>query len=446
MLKQVRIFSVIGIPVITALLFFSNCVDRFTTKAEVTPQTRLAQARRSPEKTEKFYTELITNGTPFKNILWPNSYTDFGGIKRITLFADNLFIETGDGKSLFALDTVSGNTKWVFQEGELLFPPAIIAELPLQVERLRKERDELIVKYQDERYKKGVLSADLDKMKTDISTLKTNIETKLSRDSVYVTVGLTLFCLTRSGGDRLWSKELKFVPSGTPCPSENVTYIPAMGNDRIYMANNFDPIAVTQNWFHPSGRITSNIVYSDPFIYYATDNNRIYAMMADEVRWDYDVESKIAADIVLAKASPTETFILAASTDYAIYALNKNTGKEHWKFETGAPITTTPSVSSGQVYVLSDNNAMFCLSLLDGKEIWRSPLYKKFLARGKERVYMYGMKGEICAVDEKTGEKLDTYPVPARFDFILADPETSIVYFVTRDGFIFAATESELKY
>ena len=72
MLKQVRIFSVIGIPVIIALLFFSNCVDRFTTKAEVTPQTRLAQAKRSPEKTEKFYTELITSGTPFKNILWPN--------------------------------------------------------------------------------------------------------------------------------------------------------------------------------------------------------------------------------------------------------------------------------------------------------------------------------------------------------------------------------------
>jgi len=60
-----------------------------------------------------------------------------------------------------------------------------------------------------------------------------------------------------------------------------------------------------------------------------------------------------------------------SSADNKVYALDLNTGKERWSFFTDAPVRFSPTVWNGRVLVVSDDGWLYCLSVVDGKLLWK---------------------------------------------------------------------------
>lgn len=60
-----------------------------------------------------------------------------------------------------------------------------------------------------------------------------------------------------------------------------------------------------------------------------------------------------------------------SSADHKVYALDLATGRERWSFFTDAPVRFAPSVYQRKLYVASDDGWVYCLSVAEGKLIWR---------------------------------------------------------------------------
>ena len=79
------------------------------------------------------------------------------------------------------------------------------------------------------------------------------------------------------------------------------------------------------------------------------------------------------------------TVLVGSSVDHQLHALNLKDGKTRWTFFTGGPIRLAPTVADGRVYFGSDDGYVYCLSVSDGKLVWKlrvGPADEWLLARG----------------------------------------------------------------
>ncbi len=63
--------------------------------------------------------------------------------------------------------------------------------------------------------------------------------------------------------------------------------------------------------------------------------------------------------------------LFGSTVDDSVHCIDGATGKERWRFTTGAPVRVAPTVDGGKVYFGSDDGFAYCLALADGKEVWR---------------------------------------------------------------------------
>lgn len=60
-----------------------------------------------------------------------------------------------------------------------------------------------------------------------------------------------------------------------------------------------------------------------------------------------------------------------SSADHCVHCRDIKTGKELWKFFTGAAVRLAPTVANGKVYFGSDDGRAYCISADDGKLVWK---------------------------------------------------------------------------
>lgn len=64
-----------------------------------------------------------------------------------------------------------------------------------------------------------------------------------------------------------------------------------------------------------------------------------------------------------------DTLIVASGFGYVV-ALDAATGAQKWRRELGSPMTGSPTVSEGRVFIASNNNEVFALNLATGETVW----------------------------------------------------------------------------
>lgn len=64
-----------------------------------------------------------------------------------------------------------------------------------------------------------------------------------------------------------------------------------------------------------------------------------------------------------------DTLVLASGYGY-VMAVDAATGQEKWRRDLGAPMTGSPTINNGNVYVNSNNNEVFGLDLSNGDTLW----------------------------------------------------------------------------
>jgi outer membrane protein assembly factor BamB len=118
------------------------------------------------------------------------------------------------------------------------------------------------------------------------------------------------------------------------------------------------------------------------------------------------------------RSSPAVTAdaVYIGSEDGFVYAFDRETGRERWKYAAGGAVNSSPALHGERVFAGSANGFLHCLSRSTGKQLWRVEIgadttpkwgYEYFAsspAIADGVVYIGSATGRVYAVDETTGK------------------------------------------
>ena len=105
-----------------------------------------------------------------------------------------------------------------------------------------------------------------------------------------------------------------------------------------------------------SANVSSPVVTED-MMYVGTDNKLIAIDLdSKKIRWEFETENDIRSSPAL-----KDTAIYVGSTNGRLYAVDADTGEELWHFSTGAKISSSPAVAGGMVYIGSHDGNLYAI-------------------------------------------------------------------------------------
>jgi outer membrane protein assembly factor BamB len=221
--------------------------------------------------------------------------------------------------------------------------------------------------------------------------------------SVFIGAGYSLYSLNADNGEQAWEGTSSFSGSSSPSVLDGTIYI-ASQSSSVYA---FDVATGKQIWSNQTdGPIFSSPAIAGGVVYVGTDSGKLLAISAKsgQLGWSFKTEGGVfsspaisgnfvyitsrggktyAVDITTHKAkwsydaggdaSPAVAngLVFVGSADGGLYALDAiNGGDPVWLFPTGAPITTSPVIADGIVYVAS-GTTLYAIDATSGAELWR---------------------------------------------------------------------------
>jgi outer membrane protein assembly factor BamB len=195
--------------------------------------------------------------------------------------------------------------------------------------------------------------------------------------------------------------------------------------------------------FPTNGTIESSPAVVDGKVFIGSDDGYVYCLDAfsGNCIWKTYVNSELSINygsVVMLRSSPAVVgkTVYIGSVDGTVYALNVDNGNIRWKYETGGIITSSPSVSGGAVYFVSEEpttGALYKVNANSGDLVWRKPIeYREPFTGGTDMqctptiadgiVFVATNVMEYHGINATTGETVWTYSNPAATEFIVSTP------------------------
>jgi outer membrane protein assembly factor BamB len=298
-----------------------------------------------------------------------------------------------------------------------------------------------------------------------------------------------LYCLVRTTGTLLWSRQLgkEFSASGQPFAIRSDVFVPGGNLARVWRLS-VEKKGSSVGFYHTSigshdKQVTNRPVYEDPSLYFVSHDGAIYCydVTTGESRWQppYQTEDELRADPVIykykrsfkdagGKDRPMDLkYLFVGGFDHTFYALDAAGGNLLWKYETAGQIKT-PAVARGEtVYVKTEQGALFALDVApmhgkgstwqgfvapaagegwpwrrSGTLRWKLPLGERFVVKGRDYVYVLGPNRELYCMNETKGEVIGRYPLKL-FQHVVTNPQDDILYVAHPSGYLWALRESK---
>jgi outer membrane protein assembly factor BamB len=158
-----------------------------------------------------------------------------------------------------------------------------------------------------------------------------------------------LYCLDRESGKQIW----KYKTQGAVCST------PAVTNDAVYFLSydgNLYAVNTTDGQLKWKYKTDGEKCFSAPGIHGRTPKDSVFL---DD--WDFFLSSPAIDD---------DAIYFGTGTGY-FYSVDKNTGKEKWKFKTNGVIHSSPVLAFGNVYFGSWDTYLYALNAQTGSEVWK---------------------------------------------------------------------------
>jgi outer membrane protein assembly factor BamB len=217
-----------------------------------------------------------------------------------------------------------------------------------------------------------------------------------------------VYAINKNTGEKQWEFDT----------GDKIRSSPAFADGKVFIGNGDfqDPVDTSiyainadtgqQEWRYETGdRISSVPIINKGTVYVTSTDGEIYALDTEEgsLNWSKNIGA--------GRGSPTivdETVYVPGFN--GIFALDKKTGSEQWKYEEEISfISSSPTVANGVLYVgLTSGNKLTAIDIDSGNEIWEfttenaiysSPTY------ADETIFIGNEGGNVFSIDANTGNE-----------------------------------------
>ncbi|MFC1946586.1 PQQ-binding-like beta-propeller repeat protein [Chloroflexota bacterium] len=184
-------------------------------------------------------------------------------------------------------------------------------------------------------------------------------------------------------------------------------------NGKIY-AFSRNEIRQEPRWVYPrqdnvGGSIIGGIIYDQGKLYFASANNKVFALDATDgyKEWEIELPDKVWSTPVI-----LNNMLYIGCFDKKFYALDTADGSIEWEYETEAAIVSTPVVDGNTVYFSSFDRNLYALNAATGSLKWKYSADNWFWATPvvyDGTIYAPCLDGKIYMIDTASGEKKAEY-------------------------------------
>ena len=179
-----------------------------------------------------------------------------------------------------------------------------------------------------------------------------------------------LYAINAYTGKRRGWVNLGGAIQGSPVVDGSTVIVPSSNSRQSLIAYNLFEGKLT--WEREYGDIEVSPLLLDQKIYVGNTQGVFYCVdrASGEMVWKYEIlENTKLKGIRSSPASEGKAVIFGAE-DGNVYALDAETGKLRWRFQTSASIVASPAVLDGSVYIGNLEGTFYALDLMTGNPKW----------------------------------------------------------------------------
>lgn len=241
-----------------------------------------------------------------------------------------------------------------------------------------------------------------------------------------------IFALDAKTGKTLWEHETSGPIQGSPAVDDSTVYIGSgdCGLDAL------DVKTGTLKWrFETAKMVQVRPLIVKGSVYFGAWDQHFYALNAADgsLKWKTRIGDMLYFSPANSNPACDGSRIVVASSpwrknDSDIFCLDSATGQVLWKRRnpggTSQCAFSSPWVAGDRFYIATLAGEVFCLSMRDGSQIWRSEIGEEtydnspILKSGK--IFIGGLRGELFCLDAADGKKLWSYSIAP--DYMFASP------------------------
>lgn len=271
---------------------------------------------------------------------------------------------------------------------------------------------------------------------------------------VFITVGMSLFCIDRESGEIDWELKLPNSASTSPTVDEDMIYVGTL-KGRVYAwdLNTLKELSDESKlpawresairWTYQTGdTISTPPVATSRSLIFASQDGSLYSVTINnrELAFQFETDAPISA-----KLAEFGKSIFIASEDQNLYCLNILNGIVRWRIRTSFPLRKPVTVLDDNVYLSSKKNGLFELSAQTGVEKWWQPLASTFISLSPNRVYASDELGNMLILSRTDGAVLSAVPL-RKFQVKLMNEQTDRIFCSSESGLIMCLRQSDLPF
>lgn len=272
--------------------------------------------------------------------------------------------------------------------------------------------------------------------------------------TVYQTKGAQLICFNKFTGEILFQVP-NYVANVNVVDNKHVY---AVGKDMGFIA--YDKYNGEVKWRHYlpgglAGRLWDYPTVVDDTLYLAVGGANTQGLQGYLTKLNKNTGALIyAAPVKLASdshnvrgplVSPAihNNLVIVESSDSRVYAFDRKTGKQVWRYNHKGAIRCTPVVDEGIIYYATQDTWLFALDAQTGQELWKTDKMLGSCNNGppviyKNYIFVFSSDSHMYCFDKKSGafvfKKLDHLaPIIGEDHLFVAgyyDPVGNIKYFI----------------